>query len=55
VHLSLKDALFDGEGVFADGYVARPRDHTGCECVAVSADLVNVRTGFSQLQPAART
>jgi hypothetical protein len=54
VHLSLKDALFDGDGVFADGYVARPRDHAGCECVAVPAELVNVRTGWSQLQPTAQ-
>jgi hypothetical protein len=55
VHLSLKDALFDGVSVFAGGYVAFPGDHAGCQCIAAPADMVNVRTGWSQLQPAART
>lgn len=51
VHLSLKDALFDGVSVFAGGYVAFPGDHAGCQCIAVPANMVNVRTGWSQLQP----
>jgi len=52
VHLSLKDALFDGVSVFAGGFVAFPGDHAGCQCIAVPARLINVRTGWSQLQPA---
>jgi hypothetical protein len=51
VHLSLKDALFDGVSVFAGGYVAFPGDHAGCQCIAVPARMINVRTGWSQLQP----
>lgn len=53
VHLSLKDALVDQIPVFAGGYLAFPGDHAGCECVAAPADLVRVRTGWSQLQPTA--
>jgi hypothetical protein len=55
VHLSLKDALFDGVSVFAGGYVAFPGDHAGCQCIAAPANMVTVRTGWSQLQPAAQT
>lgn len=51
VHLSLKDALVDQIPVFAGGYLAFPGDHAGCECVAAPAELVRVRTGYSQLQP----
>lgn len=53
VHLSLKDALVDQIPVFAGGYLAFPGDHAGCECVAAPADLVRVRTGWSELQPTA--
>lgn len=52
VHLSLKDALVDQVPVFA-GYLAFPGDHAGCECVVAPADLVRVRTGWSELQPTA--
>jgi hypothetical protein len=52
VHLSLKDALFNGVSVFAGGYVAFPGDHAGCQCIAAPAEMVTVRTGWSQLQPA---
>lgn len=52
VHLSLKDALFDGVSVFAGGFVAFPGDHVGCQCIAAPANMVTVRTGWSQLQPA---
>lgn len=52
VHLSLKDALFNGVSVFAGGYVAFPGDHPGCQCIAAPAEMVTVRTGWSQLQPA---
>ena len=55
VHLSLKDALFDGVSVFAGGYVAFPGDHAGCQCIAAPANMVTVRTGWSQLQPTAQT
>jgi hypothetical protein len=55
VHLSLKDALFNGVSVFAGGYVAFPGDHAGCQCIAAPAEMVTVRTGWSQLQPTART
>ena len=51
VHLSLADALFNGVSVFAGGYEAFPGDHPGCQCIAAPANMVNVRTGFSQLQP----
>lgn len=51
VHLSLADALFNGVSVFAGGYEAFPGDHAGCQCIAVPARLVNVRTGWSQIQP----
>lgn len=53
IHLSLKDALFNGVSVFAGGYEAFPGDHAGCQCIAAPAELVTVRTGWSQLQPAA--
>lgn len=55
VHLSLKDALFNGVSVFAGGYVAFPGDHAGCQCIAAPARMVTVRTGWSQLQPNAQT
>jgi hypothetical protein len=51
VHLSLDDALYDGVSVFAGGFVAFPGDHAGCECIGVPARLINVRTGWSQIQP----
>lgn len=51
VHLSLKDALFNGVSVFAGGYVAFPGDHAGCECIAVPAELVRVDTGWRGNQP----
>jgi hypothetical protein len=51
VHLSLKDALFNGVSVFAGGYEAYPADHAGCQCIAAPANMVTVRTGWSQLQP----
>lgn len=51
VHLSLKDALFNGVSVFAGGYEAFPGDHVGCQCIAAPANMVTVRTGWSQLQP----
>lgn len=51
VHLSLADALFDGQGVFAAGYEAYPGDHAGCECIAAPAEFTTVRTGWSQIQP----
>lgn len=53
VHLSLKDALFNGVSVFAGGYEAFPGDHAGCQCIAAPAAMTTVRTGWSQLQPAA--
>ena len=52
VHLSLKDALFNGVSVFAGGYEAFPGDHPGCQCIAAPASMTTVRTGWSQLQPA---
>ena len=55
VHLSLKDALFNGVSVFAGGYEAFPGDHVGCRCIAAVARFTNVRTGWSQLQPTAQT
>lgn len=55
VHLSLADSLFNGVSVFAGGYVAFPGDHHGCACIAAPASFTNVRTGWSQLQPTART
>lgn len=55
VHLSLKDSLFNGVSVFAGGFVAFPGDHAGCQCIAAPANMVTVRTGWSQLQPTART
>lgn len=51
VHLSLADALFDGQGVFAAGYEAYPGDHAGCECIAAPAEFTTVRTGWSEIQP----
>lgn len=51
VHLSLKDALFNGVSVFAGGYEAFPGDHPGCQCIAAPASMTTVRTGWSQLQP----
>jgi hypothetical protein len=55
VHLSLNDALFNGVSVFAGGFVAFPGDHAGCECASVPARFINVRTGWSQIQPNATT
>lgn len=55
VHLSLKDSLFNGVSVFAGGFVAFPGDHAGCQCIAAPANMVTVRTGWSQVQPTART
>lgn len=51
VHLSLNDALYDGVSVFAGGFVAFPGDHPGCQCIGVPARLINVRTGWSEIQP----
>lgn len=51
VHLSLKDALYNGVSVFAAGFEAFPGDHTGCKCIVVPARFINVRTGWSQIQP----
>lgn len=51
VHVSLSDALFDGQGVFAAGFEAYPGDHAGCECIAVPAEFTTVRTGWSEIQP----
>lgn len=55
VHLSLADALFNGVSVFAGGYEAFPGDHPGCRCLAAPASMVNVRTGWSRLQPTTQT
>lgn len=51
VHLTLNDALFNGVSVFAGGFVAFPGDHAGCQCIAVPARLINVRTGWQEIQP----
>lgn len=51
VHLSLNEALYDGVSVFAGGFVAFPGDHPGCQCIGVPARFINVRTGWSQIQP----
>lgn len=51
VHLSLNDALYNGVSVFAGGFEAFPGDHAGCQCIGVPARFINVRTGWSQIQP----
>ncbi len=55
VHLSLKDAEFDGQAVFAAGYEAYPGDHPGCQCIAAPAAFTTVRTGWSGNQPGGTT
>lgn len=55
VHLSLKDAEFDGQAVFAAGYEAYPGDHPGCQCIAAPAEFTTVRTGWSGNQPGGTT